>query len=129
MDERLLRTLSTGAQTVLDNAVQLYREALTLTQAGALSRALFLHQISMEEWAKVEIVGISASGLMMGEPVDLEKIAQRFRSHSRKNKVNAYFLTPSANEKSAQTSGRINSALAAFKMVQDRFHEKSNDEK
>jgi len=54
MDEKLLRKLTAGAQKVLENAASLYKEALTLMEAGALSRALFLHQISMEECAEVE---------------------------------------------------------------------------
>jgi AbiV family abortive infection protein len=61
MDEKLFKLLAAGAQKVFENATGLYKEALILTKVGALSRALFLHQISMEECAKVEILGTADS--------------------------------------------------------------------
>jgi AbiV len=57
MDVKLLKKINAGAEKILENAVALYREAVLLAEYQAWSRALFLHQISMEECAKVEVVG------------------------------------------------------------------------
>jgi len=129
MDRKLLKTLSMGAQTVFDNAARLYDEAVTLTSVGALSRALFLHQISMEECAKVEVLGASAMCVLLEQPINLHRIAETFRHHSRKNKTNAYFLKPSGNEKRAWAGGRAGAARASFRVMQDKFHERSNSDK
>jgi AbiV family abortive infection protein len=129
MDEKLFKLLAAGTQKVFENAIALYKEALILTEAGALSRALFLHQISMEECAKVEILGTAATGLLMGEAVSVKALGEAFRSHERKNRVNAYFLDPSLKERSAQMDGRLTDAVTAFKLVQDRFHARSNLDK
>ncbi len=129
MDKKLSKTLSAGTHKVLQNALDLYNEALLLTKAGALSRALFLHQISMEECAKVEILGANAVALLMGESVNFKKVAEGFRSHERKNKVNAYFLNPLPREQSAGKAGRIAESSAAFEIAQRHFHNRSNLEK
>jgi hypothetical protein len=42
---------------IFENAESLYKEAEALRQAGFLARAAFLHQISMEECAKIDMLG------------------------------------------------------------------------
>ena len=48
-DHLYLTELARGAKKTFDNADRLYREARILGAAGAHERALFLHQISLEE--------------------------------------------------------------------------------
>jgi hypothetical protein len=55
IDKELLRKLVSGAQKTFENAELLFQEASLLRGAGFLSRALFLHQISLEECAKIRI--------------------------------------------------------------------------
>jgi len=95
----------------------------------AWSRALFLHQISMEECANVDVLMGGVTGLLMGHKVDFKKVADVFRKHERKNKVNAYFLEPSAAERAAQEASRTADSVAAFELIQEQFHERSNLEK
>ena len=52
-----LSQLVRGASLAFANAVELLREAKTLSAYGAFSRALFLHQISLEECGKTEMIG------------------------------------------------------------------------
>jgi AbiV family abortive infection protein len=54
-DRALLSELARGAQKMFDNADALCREAKLLRAAGAMGRALFLHQVSLEECAKMVI--------------------------------------------------------------------------
>jgi hypothetical protein len=56
-DRLLLTKFLRGAQKVFANAEALNGEARILAGAGATSRALFLHQISLEECAKIQIIG------------------------------------------------------------------------
>jgi hypothetical protein len=51
-DGQYLSQLTRGAEKTFQNAETLFLEAKILSSAGALSRALFLHQISLEECAK-----------------------------------------------------------------------------
>jgi AbiV family abortive infection protein len=55
-DRTLLSVLVRGAERTFDNAEGLYREAEILAKAGATPRALFLHQISLEECSKIESI-------------------------------------------------------------------------
>lgn len=57
MDKALLSELLRGVEKTFENAEALFREASLLAQARCLSRALFLHQISLEECGKIEILG------------------------------------------------------------------------
>ena len=91
-DRALLSELARGAQKTFDNADALYREAKILGAAGALGRALFLHQISLEECAKIESLGAWATSLLAGYSVDEKKIIAGFASHAQKNRTNAYML-------------------------------------
>jgi AbiV family abortive infection protein len=114
---------------IAKNAISLYGEAVLLTEHKAWSRALFLHQISMEECAKVEVLTASAASVLMGENVSFKDVAKVFTSHESKNNANAYFLEPSAKERQAGRLGRLKESIAAFELIQERFHKRSNTEK
>jgi hypothetical protein len=67
-EEEILREVLDGVTKVRDNAEQLFSEAKILRAAGALSRALVLHQISMEECAKADMLGAWAISRLTGMP-------------------------------------------------------------
>lgn len=67
-DKKLLSELCRGADLTFSNAEQLYSDAMLLLESELRTRSLFLHQISMEECAKVDIIGEWATYLMLGEP-------------------------------------------------------------
>jgi len=66
----LLAELSRGGNLAIGNAEELYAEAVLLKKNGHLSRALALHQISIEDCAKVDIVGAWATNLVCGGEYD-----------------------------------------------------------
>jgi AbiV family abortive infection protein len=127
--KRLLSELARGAREAFANAEQLFREASLLRDHGALDRSLFLHQISMEECAKVDLLGGWATSLLMGMPVDVAKLARAMASHKVKNRMNAYMLTPGEEETAARQRGDWKGALEAFKAMQSAFHNNSNSAK
>jgi len=129
IDTALLTQLIRGAEKTFSNAEALYNEACLLGAAGAFSRALFLHQISLEECAKTEVIGGNIMALLMGKAVDLERMRKAFLSHERKNRTNAYFLEPSAEELAAREQGDVKKAANAFREIQDQFHLESNSKK
>src|SRR5260370_41359928 len=92
----LLREIVRGAQKTFENAEALFKEASLLGNAGFLSRALFLHQISLEECAKIEMLGTYATSLLMGHNINFGKVRAAMVSHSHKNRTNAYFLKVSS---------------------------------
>ena len=114
---------------IFANAEALYREAKLLGAMGGLGHALFLHQISLEECAKIQTIGAWATSLLAGHTVDAKKVVAGFASHSRKNRTNAYMLKGSAEEYAARERGDWNAAVEEFKKLQAEFHEKSNDAK
>ena len=114
----ILAEITKGTLAAFENAERLIFEASILHEARAYSRALFLHQISMEELAKVEALGALASGLLMGTDVDLAKATKNFTHHKAKNYINAYMLPHSEEEKAALKSGDMPTSLEAFKARQ-----------
>src|SRR5712664_3052592 len=76
-----VRLYSQGAQLIFENAEALYNETQTLGTAGSLARAAALHQISMEECAKIDMLGAYTVSLLMGHEVDDARIARIFREH------------------------------------------------
>lgn len=124
-----LREYSRGAQLILENAEALYKEADTLRRAGFLARAAFLHQISMEECAKVDMVGGWATMLLMDGQVDDEVIANVFRDHKAKNHANAYNATVTPGEREARERGDWKASSKAFKAFQKAFHSEVNTTK
>ena len=91
-DYSILPQLARGAALSLENAEDLYREAAVLYAHGAFSRALALHQISMEECGKIEILGGWATSYLLGLDVDSRKVQFALASHRAKNFANAYML-------------------------------------
>src|SRR5437763_13612173 len=102
IDEKLLAELTSGAEKVFANAEALYKEARILRDCGAVSRALFLHQISLEECAKLEMLGAWATSILMGYKVDGAKVKKAMASHAHKNRTNAYFLKGNEKEEAAK---------------------------
>lgn len=128
-NNHLIRVLASGAKKVFENAEQLFKEASLLRSHGALSRALFLHQISMEECAKVESLGASAVGMLTGQDIDIQKVWVKLMSHKVKNYINAYMLTPTEQEKDARQRGDLKGSIEAFEKLQVDFHQESNTSK
>jgi AbiV family abortive infection protein len=132
MDEKsksLLSEMSRGVQLTFSNAEQLYCEGELLRKNGSLSRALFLHQISLEECGKIEIVGAWATNLLIGEGVDISKMTKAFRSHEAKNYANSYFAKLTTEEREARKRGAHKEAVEAFRRFQAKFHQELNTAK
>lgn len=124
-----LSVLREGAEKTFDNAERLFREAEILAASGATARGLCLHQISLEECAKVDTLGAWAVSQVLGDAVDGRTILRALSRHSAKNKANAYFLEVSDEELDARTRGDLAGANAAFRALQERFHITSNHAK
>lgn len=128
-DQASLDVIVRGAEKTLDNAEHLFFEAELLGKAGGVARALCLHQISLEECAKVDTLGAWGMSLVMGLEVDQKKVLAGFARHASKNKSNAYMLEGSEAEKAAKLRGDLPGAIEAFKRGQVEFHETSNHAK
>lgn len=124
-----LSQLARGAELSLENALQLQAEAVILTANRTFSRALFLHQISLEECAKIDILGGWASSHLLGLPVNIRKVESTLASHKAKNFTNAYMLPPTETERRARQESNWDASLAAFKDQQDAFHGEANTRK
>lgn len=129
IDRALLTKFVRGAQKVFANAEALDREARILAGASAISRALFLHQISLEECAKIQIIGPWLISLVAGFKVDEKKVVRALANHAGKNRANAYLLVGSPEEQAAKERGDWKTALEEFRKLQSEFHESSNDAK
>lgn len=130
-DERkaLLNEFKRGADLIFRNAEQLFHEAEALKKHGSFARSLFLHQISIEECAKIDMIGAWATSLLMGESIDLETVASGFRSHKAKNRTNTYMARLTEEELDARKRGDWEEAVVAFKKFQERFHQEVNSAK
>ncbi|MEN5214847.1 AbiV family abortive infection protein [Pseudomonas pudica] len=124
--EKLALLLIDGALSVFDNAAQLYAEASILATAGAFPRAYLLHQISLEECGKIEILGAAIISCLCGVEVNTKSLAKVFRRHEAKNKINAYFLPRSEEELAAEEMDDLAGSSKAFKAIQQEFHDESN---
>lgn len=129
MNEDLLAELARGVELTFSNAEQLFVEASQLREIGALNRALFLHQISMEECAKIDILGAWATSLLMGHEVNPRKILGALANHRAKNRTNAYMLKVSEAELAARDNKDWDQAAEAFAALQAEFHSESNNAK
>jgi AbiV family abortive infection protein len=121
--------MSHGVQLAFRNAEDLFAEAELLREQGHHARSLALHQISIEECGKIEIIGGWAMHVFLGGEFDLEKMISAFRSHKAKNYANAYFTEVLGDELEAKKSGEVKAAVEAFKALQKKFHKDSNDAK
>src|ERR1700748_3195906 len=102
IDLERIRKFSDGAKVIFENAEALYNDAQTLGRAGSFARAASLHQISMEECAKIDILGAYATSILMGVKIDEGRLAKSLRKHEVKNFANAYYAEPNAEEKGAR---------------------------
>jgi len=125
-DAEVLRDVLSGVTKVRDNAEQLFGEATLLRSAGALSRALFLHQISLEECAKVDMLGAWAVSHLTGMAPDEKKFAKALANHRAKNYANAYMLEPTEEERKARETGDLKAAIEVFEKSKVQFHDESN---
>lgn len=116
-DKATLDELMRGALLAFDNADALYNEAQLLRTSGAFARALTLHQISMEECSKLDILCAAATSIVMGHPVDMDKLAGRLRQHKVKNYNSAYLSARTEAEVEAAKRG---DGAAAAKIFEDR---------
>ena len=128
-DQSLLSVLLVGAEKTFENAKQLSYEAQILGKAGAIARALCLHQISLEECSKIDSLGAWATSLVLGFEVDQKKVLASLSRHGSKNKLNAFMLKVSEEEFEARASGDWKTASALFKESQEQFHADSNQAK
>ncbi|MGF6648996.1 AbiV family abortive infection protein [Paraburkholderia sp. GAS82] len=125
--KELAQTLIDGLEKTFQNADELYDEAVHLAGTGAVARALLLHQISLEECGKADMLCVSVFSLLGGEKIDMKRLTRAFSRHEAKNKADAYFLSKSASEVEAEQSNDTAAAHGAFKELQNRFHQESND--
>ncbi|HFF2077245.1 TPA: AbiV family abortive infection protein [Pseudomonas aeruginosa] len=123
----LIPLLIDGALSVFENADQLFFEAGVLANVKAFSRAYLLHQISLEECGKIEILGAAVTSCLAGVDIDVKSLSRAFRRHEAKNKINAYFLPRSEDEKAAEEKHDTAAAASAFKDIQEQFHHESNN--
>jgi AbiV family abortive infection protein len=128
-EKLLLQEILRGAQLAFENAEKLYQEAELLGTNGAFARALTLHQVSMEECSKVNMLGTAAMSLLLGHPVDLNKLATKFRQHKIKNYNNAYISVTTDAEREARKSGDPERAIEIFKAQQATLHQWLNSNK
>ena len=68
----LAMTLIDGALKTIKNADELFDEARLLTDGGHAARALLLHQISLEECGKAEMLYVALFEVLSGNPVDMK---------------------------------------------------------
>lgn len=127
--ELSIGTLAEGARKSLANAEALHQEAEILAAHGAIARALCLHQISLEECAKVDGLGAWGVSLVLGLEVDGKKVLAAFNRHAAKNKSNAFMLELTDDELKARARGDVSGASAAFNEAQEAFHHESNRNK
>ena len=127
--EDALAEVSQGIYKAFENARELCREAELLRSHGALCRSLFLHQISMEECGKIEILGAAAVSLIAGHEIQLSTVSAVATRHRAKNDANAYLLPLTNEEEAAAQSGDWQRALQAFRQRQADFHAYSNKAK
>ena len=119
-------TIIEGALKTIKNADELFDEARLLAGAGHTARALLLHQISLEECGKAEMLYVSLAETLRGQPVDLKKLSRIFTKHVAKNSTTAYFLPRSEAEVAALEQNDTGAAARTFGELQGAFHENSN---
>lgn len=125
----LAQMLIDGIVKTVENANELFNDAVLLGKAGRVPRALLLHQISLEECGKADLLFTAVFEVLRGQEVDLKRLFRAFLKHQVKNNANAYFLPESEDENLARSQQDAAGALAAFKRMQEEFHASSNDAK
>lgn len=122
----LAANLIDGIAKTIVNADELYDEACLLAGAGHIARALLLHQISLEECGKAELLYASLTQVLSGHPIDLKKLSKVLATHAAKNIANAYFLPLSEAEVSAMERGDLEASVSEFSELKRAFHTESN---
>lgn len=125
-DIERLGNYASGAAMIFENAEALHDEGRLLGTKGHFARATVLHQISMEECSKIDILGATATLILAGHDVDDSRLAKEFRDHKAKNYVNAFFARTTKEELSARARRDWRASSDAFKRVQERFHDEVN---
>jgi AbiV family abortive infection protein len=128
-EKELLDAIGRGAQLTFANADALYNEAQLLGTNGSFARALTLHQISMEECSKIDMLGAAAISVLMGHSIDLKELANRFRQHRIKNYNNAYMSVTTDAERQATKRGEVARAVQIFRTQQADIHRLLNTKK
>jgi AbiV family abortive infection protein len=128
-DLDLLIEAARGAVLIFENAEALYREAVLLASVAAKERSLALHQISLEECAKLEMLGALSATVLMGAPVNRKKFFSAFANHRAKNNTNSYFEEVTTEEASARAAEDWEAANQYFIALQASFHQQSNNAK
>jgi AbiV family abortive infection protein len=124
--KKQVQLLMDGLFKTFQNADELYDEAHYLAERGSLARAVLLHQISLEECGKAEMLGVAIFSALRGEVVDMTQLKRLFSRHEGKNRTNAYFLPTSELEETARENNDIEAATKAFGDIQTKFHKDSN---
>ena len=127
--DSIISELSNGAVLSFENAKELFQEAVILYGHGSICRAYFLHQISIEECGKIELIGRYATAHLMGFPLETKKIKSSISSHKAKNYANAYMLPRNKDEENALKEKDWEKAINAFHDQKQDFHQKSNSRK
>lgn len=122
----ILSELANGALKSLENAECLFQEAKLLSKHNAICRAYFLHQISIEECGKIELIGGYATAHLMDFSQSLKKLKSNISNHKAKNTANAYMLPRSEEEDEAIKEKNWKKALNAFDKQKIDFHQLSN---
>lgn len=122
-----IQGLIVGAELIHANAIALYSEAQTLGKSAAFARAATLHQISMEECSKVDILGGAVVSILTGHDFNEAQLTRSFRDHKAKNHANAYNAEPTDKERTARECRDWDAARAEFKKFQDEFHKEMNE--
>lgn len=128
-EDKEFAALIAAAEACFANAKMLYDEAIILAKADRTARALFLHQISLEELGKFELLGAWITGRLAGTNKDANKFYKKLAQHRAKNFANSYFLDVEGEELAAQDRKDAQAKLEAFAKVQQKFHTESNDAK
>lgn len=128
-DKTQLAELIRGAEITFANAEQLFQEASLLRENGHLSRSIFLHQMAMEECAKVDMIGAAAVSILTGHQVDMKALTRSFRDHKAKNFANAYMAEAEEAELAARKANDHKAAIAAFEKSQKEIHTFLNNAK
>lgn len=124
-DNLTLTVLADGAGKCLANAERLFRCAKTLARSGSYGTAAFLHQTSLEECAKIDMIGEQTTRLLAGGKFDADAFGKSIRSHRSKNDANAYDLKATDAELQARIVKDWNAARAEFAKTQFEFHDES----
>ena len=124
-----IEELFNGAKLTFKNAQCLYDEAVLFKEHGKIERSLFLHQISLEECAKFDLIGYTATTVTTGGECDIRKFSKAIRSHEVKNHTNAYTIPASEEEVKAREDGDWGKSLEIFKQFKKQYHGEKNEKK